>query len=25
LYFILSFPLDRFGKYMERKLVTNRN
>lgn len=25
LYFILSFPLDRFGKYMERKLVANRN
>ena len=25
LYFILSFPLDRFGKYMEKKLVTNRN
>ena len=25
LYFILSFPLDRFGKYMEKKLVANRN
>jgi polar amino acid transport system permease protein len=25
LYFILSFPLDRFGKYMEKRLVTNRN
>tara|TARA_B100001175_G_scaffold294987_1_gene282665 strand:- start:713 stop:1396 length:684 start_codon:yes stop_codon:yes gene_type:complete len=25
LYFILSFPLDRFGKYMEKKLVENRN
>ena len=23
LYFILSFPLDRFGKYMERKYATN--
>lgn len=25
LYFILSFPLDRFGKYMEKKLASNRN
>ena len=25
LYFILSFPLDRFGKYMEKKLVSDRN
>ena len=25
LYFILSFPLDRFGKYMEKKLDSNRN
>tara|TARA_B110000037_G_scaffold202288_1_gene244330 strand:+ start:2796 stop:3479 length:684 start_codon:yes stop_codon:yes gene_type:complete len=25
LYFILSFPLDRFGKHMEKKLVSNRN
>jgi len=25
LYFILSFPLDRFGKYMEKRLVENRN
>ena len=23
LYFVLSFPLDRFGKYMERKYATN--
>jgi polar amino acid transport system permease protein len=23
LYFILSFPLDRFGKYMEKKYATN--
>ena len=25
LYFILSFPLDRFGKYMEKKLASDRN
>ena len=25
LYFILSFPLDRFGKYMEKKYATNPN
>jgi polar amino acid transport system permease protein len=25
LYFILSFPLDRLGKYMEKKLVSDRN
>ena len=25
LYFILSYPLDRFGKHMEKKLATNRN
>ena len=25
LYFILSFPLDRFGKYMEKKYATNTN
>ncbi|MDA0754133.1 MAG: amino acid ABC transporter permease [Candidatus Marinimicrobia bacterium] len=25
LYFILSFPLDRFGKYMERKIASGRN
>ena len=25
LYFILSFPLDRFGKHIEKKLVSNRN
>ena len=23
LYFVLSFPLDRFGKYMERKYAAN--
>ena len=25
LYFILSFPLDRFGKYMEKKIASSRN
>ena len=25
LYFILSFPLDRYGKYMEQKIASNRN
>tara|TARA_B100001013_G_scaffold174231_1_gene104710 strand:- start:725 stop:1408 length:684 start_codon:yes stop_codon:yes gene_type:complete len=25
LYFILSFPLDRFGKYMEQKIASSRN
>jgi len=25
LYFILSFPLDRFGKYMEKRIATDRN
>ena len=25
LYFILSFPLDRFGKYMEKKIASSRS